>query len=218
MESNPAKLNARGKILEAALAVIRSKGYAATTVDELCAEAGVTKGAFFHHFESKEALAVAAAQHWSTITNALFAAAPYRRHDDPLKRLLGYVEFRKELLRGTTPEFTCLVGTMVQEAFETNPEIRKACHESIFGHSADVARDIESAKKLYAPGAKWSATSLALHIQAVLQGAFILAKADRSVKIAADSVTHLQRYLSFLFNAPTRSKPSSETLNRKRAK
>ena len=51
----------RARLLDAALTVIRAKGYADTTVDELCRAAGVTKGAFFHHFRSKEELAVAAA-------------------------------------------------------------------------------------------------------------------------------------------------------------
>ena len=57
----PKTPNARAKLLRAALGVIRVKGYSATSVDELCAAAGVTKGAFFHHFATKEALAVAAA-------------------------------------------------------------------------------------------------------------------------------------------------------------
>jgi TetR/AcrR family transcriptional regulator, transcriptional repressor for nem operon len=195
--------SAKTKLLDAALAVIRSKGYTATTVDELCAVAGVTKGAFFHHFKSKEDLAVSAAQYWSTVTDALFESAPYHRHSDPLKRLLGYIDFRKELLKGSVPEFTCLVGTMVQEAFDSSPAIRDACHKSIFGHSANVARDIEEARKLYQPRASWTAESLALHIQAVIQGAFILAKSDPKssvgVGVAADSIVHLRRYIEFLF-------------------
>src|SRR3954465_15766136 len=113
MKNVGTKSSARNRILDTALAVIRSKGYAATTVDELCAEAQVTKGAFFHHFKSKEDLAVSAAQHWSMITKALFDSAEYRRHADPLKRLLGYIDLRKALLKGSVPEFTCLVGTMV---------------------------------------------------------------------------------------------------------
>ncbi len=65
-------------LLEAALTVIRMKGYAATTVDDICAEAGLSKGAFFHHFTSKEDLAVAAANYWSETTSA-FAEAPITR-------------------------------------------------------------------------------------------------------------------------------------------
>src|ERR1051325_8333392 len=106
---------ARQKLLDAALSVIRTKGYAATSIDELCAVAGVAKGSFFHHFKNKEALGVAAAEYWSEMTGALFEAAPYHRHPDPLDRVLGYIDFRKALLTGTVPEFTCLVGTMVQE-------------------------------------------------------------------------------------------------------
>ena len=94
---------ARQKLIDAALALIRAKGYAATSVDELCARAGVTKGAFFHHFKSKNELAVAAADHWSAMTGALFAAAPYHRHADPLDRVLGYLDFRKALLKGRCP-------------------------------------------------------------------------------------------------------------------
>ena len=49
----PAKTgNAREAILDAATRVMRQKGYGATSVDDLCREAGVTKGAFFHHFGS----------------------------------------------------------------------------------------------------------------------------------------------------------------------
>jgi AcrR family transcriptional regulator len=55
------KVAARQKLLDATLALIRKKGYSSTSVDELCAQAGVTKGAFFHHFKSKDALAIAAA-------------------------------------------------------------------------------------------------------------------------------------------------------------
>src|SRR5271154_2535221 len=103
---------ARNRLLNAALRIIREKGYHATSGDELCVAAGVTKGAFFHHFRSKEDLAVAAAEHWSMTSGGLFAGAPYHGFADPLDRVMGYLDFRAALIAGTTAEFTCLVGTM----------------------------------------------------------------------------------------------------------
>ena len=203
MPKTAVKLDTRAKLLEAAVALIRTRGYSATTVDELCAAAGVTKGAFFHHFKSKEALGVAAADHWSETTGALFADAPYHDHADPLDRILSYVEFRKALLSGSVPEFTCLVGTMVQETYETTPAIRDACDRSISGHAATLEADIEAAIRDREMAPEWTAESLALHTQAVLQGAFILAKAKGGAGIAADSVAHLRRYIEMLFGVET---------------
>jgi TetR/AcrR family transcriptional repressor of nem operon len=197
----------RTRLLDAALKVIRTKGYSATRVDDVCAEASLSKGSFFHHFESKEQLAVEAAEYWSAITGRFFACAPYHAHADPLQRLLGYLDFRKAILRGTVPEFTCLVGTMVQEAHQSSIAIRDACERSISGHAAEVAKDIALAKARYAPDATWSASGLALHTQAVIQGAFILAKARNESRIAAESVDHLRRYVELLFHVARATKP-----------
>lgn len=194
-----AKRSAKDKLLDAAVLVVRQKGYAATSVDDLCQAAGVTKGAFFHHFDSKEDLAVAAAQYWSDFTTEFFNSAPYQAHRDPLDRLLGYIDFRREILRGNIEDFTCLLGTMVQEAYETSPKIRKACDASITRHATAVTKDIIAAKKLYAPHAKWSAEELGLFTQVVLQGSFILAKAKHGPEAAEASVLHLKRYIECLF-------------------
>lgn len=196
-----ARGTARDKLMEAAFATIREKGYSATSVDDLCRRAGVTKGAFFHHFASKEALAVAAAEHWSKVTGAFFTAAPYHDHADPLDRVLGYIDFRRSILTGEVPEFTCLVGTMVQEAYDSALPIREACRASIFGHAETLEADISAAIAARGMTPDWSARSLALHTQAVLQGAFILAKADGGPKVAVESVDHLRRYVGLLFGA-----------------
>ena len=193
------RTNAREALLNAAFSVIRKNGYSATSVDELCRTAGVTKGAFFHHFKTKDDLAVAAADHWSAVTGALFAGAPYHEHEDPLDRFLGYIDFRRMLLQGAVPEFTCLVGTMVQEIYDTHPDLRAACNRTIASHVATLVEDIRQAREMHAPDADWSAESLAWHTQAVLQGAFILAKAKGGAAIAADSVRHLRRYVEMLF-------------------
>jgi len=193
--------DARTKLLNASLSLIRTAGYEATTVDDLCRAAGVTKGAFFHHFRSKEDLGVNAAAYWSKVTGALFASAPYHDYEDPLDQLIAYIDFRATLLDGrTVPEATCLLGTMVQETFESSAAIREACHAGITGHAETVAAIIRAAKARHAPRATWSAESLALHTQAVLQGAFILAKTRNDLSIARDSILHLRRYVELLFH------------------
>ena len=203
---DPERGDARTRLLDAARDIIRAQGFAATSVDQLCKAAGVTKGAFFHHFENKEALGVAAAAHWAETTSALFAAAPYHGHHDPLDRLLGYLEFRKGIIEGDLAEFTCLVGTMAGEVYGSHPAIRDACAASIFGHAATLEPDIRAAMAARGIEADWTPASLAAHAQAVLQGAFILAKATGNRAIARESVGHLRRYIELLFAAPEAGK------------
>jgi TetR/AcrR family transcriptional repressor of nem operon len=196
--TQPRALLTRTSLLDAALKVIRSKGYSATTVDDVCAAAGVTKGSFFHHFASKEDLAIAATRHWNELTGGLFANAPYQQVTDPRERILAYIDFRAQIVQGDLADVTCLLGTMVQETFGSHPAIRAACREGIEGHAQTLVPTLEEAKALYAPDADWSSESLALYTQAALQGSFILAKAQGSSDIAAQCIVHLRRYLQGL--------------------
>ncbi len=186
------------KLLDAAVHVIRSKGYSAARVEDICAEAGLTKGAFFHHFPNKEACAIAAAAHFAANADAIFDAAPYSHLPDARARVLGYVDFRKAILQGELPQFTCLLGTMVQEAYDSHPAIRAACDRYISEHAARLEEDIAKAKARHAPDAAWTPESAAFYSQAVLQGAFILAKAKHGPKVAADCLDHLKRYFETL--------------------
>ena len=193
--------DSKTKLLNAALRVVRAKGYSATRIEDLCAEAGVTKGSFFHHFKSKDELMLATVAHWDAMTGDLFAQAAYHDFADPLDRLLAYLDLRKELLTGDLPDFTCFAGMITQEAYETRPEITAQCARSISGHARTLEADISEAMQKYGIKAQWTAESLALHTQAVLQGAFVLAKAKGGASVAADSIDHLHRYLTLLFRS-----------------
>ncbi len=205
---NPDRGDARNRLLDAARDVIRARGFTATSVEDLCQAAEVTKGAYFHHFKSKDALGIAAADDWSAGTTAFFAAAPYHAPDDPLERVLAYVAFRKSIIEGEIAQFSCLVGTMVQEVYATSPAIREACGRSILGHAATLEADIEAARTKHRVFGNWTAESLARHTQTVIQGAFVMAKAGNDPALARESLDHLDQYIRLLFGRPEEGQTS----------
>jgi len=209
LSSAPSTAPARTRLLDAALQVIRTKGYTATTVDDICAAAGVTKGSFFHHFKGKEDLGITAAHHWGEVTGAMFAAADYHAPADPRERVLGYLALRTALLEGELPDVTCLLGTMVQETYATHPAIRDACQAVIHAHADTVAEDLAAAKARHAPQAAWDPQEVSLYFQAVLQGAFVLAKAEGSAGVARRCVAHLRAYVETVLLPTAAAPPAS---------
>lgn len=203
-ESKPLKLpksgSAREKLLGAAISLVRKQGFSATSVDQLCKTAGVTKGAFFHHFSSKDALGASAAEYWTETSSALFMEAGYNQHPDPLDRYLGYLDFRKEIATGTAGDFTCYAGTSLQECYESSDSIRDATNYSIVNHAERLAVDLDLAIKKHGAPESVTGLSLGLHTQAVLQGAFILAKGQGNVTPVHEAIEHLRRYVLMLFN------------------
>lgn len=207
--TSPPLSDSRARLLDAALAAFRRKGYSATTVDDICGATGLSKGSFFHHFKGKEDLALAAVTYWNQRTGALFAQAPYQQVADPRARLLAYLDFRATLLKGgELPDVTCLLGTLVQETYDTHPALRQACGGGISGHADTLRPMIEAARAKYAPKARWTAESLALFTQAALQGAFVVAKSQGSAQAALPLIAHLRAYVQALLGGDAPAVPA----------
>jgi TetR/AcrR family transcriptional repressor of nem operon len=199
--TRPPRGEARAQLLAAARDLVRRKGFAATSVDDLCAAAGVTKGAFFHHFPTKEALGVALVDDWTATTGEMFAAHDYNSHADPLTRVFAYLDLRRAILNQPLAEFSCVAGTTVQEVFETAPQIRDAAGRSVQSGADHVRAHLAEALALHpVPGV--TADSLARQFQVATQGGIILAKAANDPAQAREAFDHLERYLRLLFQRP----------------
>lgn len=197
----PNRGGARDALIDAAHQLVRRQGWSATSVDDLCRQAGVTKGAFFHHFASKEALGIAAAERWTDRAREFIFEQPQLLDiTDPLERLLAHIDLRLSLIEGPAEDFTCFVGTIVQESFATSEPLRAATDTSLTAYAERLAEDIQQAIDRHGITADVTALGLAYHVQAVLQGAFILAKAKGEPSIGRESVAHLRRYVRMVFS------------------
>jgi TetR/AcrR family transcriptional repressor of nem operon len=197
--------SARESLIEAAHTLVRRQGWTATSVDQICTAAGVTKGAFFHHFASKEALGVAAVQAWTDRAEThVFDNALLTTIEDPLERVLAHIDLREALIEGVAEDYTCFVGTMVQEAFATSDPLRSAGQASLAAYSERLADDIDQALERHGSTMPVNSHSLAYFVQAVLQGAFVLAKGQGDPAVARESVAHLRRYVEMLFGKDPR--------------
>src|SRR5689334_3478304 len=123
-----APADARGKLIHHGVELFRRNGFVATSVDEICEEAGVTKGAFFHHFESKEDLAKACLEEWRCRFGKLVENAPFQAIENPAEKVLGVIDFFIGLFSNPKLVKSCLAGTTVQEVSETHPGLRKAAN------------------------------------------------------------------------------------------
>jgi TetR/AcrR family transcriptional repressor of nem operon len=186
------------KLLDAARGLMLTRGYTATSVDDICAAAGLTKGSFFHYFEGKEDLGRQVAERFYAAMRERFQSAALQHKKNALDRVFGRVDFLIELTQQPEAQQGCLLGTFVQELATTHPEIRAVCARCFAESARSFAQDLEEARATHAPRARWSAQGLAEHLTAVVQGAIILAKAKQDPKVVRESLTHFREYLRCL--------------------
>ncbi|MBN1812941.1 MAG: TetR/AcrR family transcriptional regulator [Anaerolineae bacterium] len=97
----------RARIMQAGLECFAQNGYDATGVAEICRCAGVTKGGFYHHFPSKQALFLALFEQWLTILDEQLAAfrAEAENVPDGFREMAGMIGQVFEVASGQLPMF-----------------------------------------------------------------------------------------------------------------
>jgi TetR/AcrR family transcriptional regulator, transcriptional repressor for nem operon len=199
LSSRPAESSTRERLLEAAIGLSLEKGFADTTVAEVCERAELTKGAFFHYFSDKEAMGKAVLEQWIANGNANYGAASFWELADPLERLYGYIDFTAELSR--TGPCGCLVGIYSQELWQSQPQLRADCEAAFTAWADGLSQLFEEAKVRHAPKAAFDSRSLAYHFIAVFEGGLILARAHKRPEFVGEHLEHFKLYVQSLFQA-----------------
>jgi TetR/AcrR family transcriptional regulator, transcriptional repressor for nem operon len=121
--------SARDRLLALAEVAVLEKGFAATSIDELIAGAGITKSGFFYHFKDKSKLAKALMQRYVEEHNSVLAGIFNRAdelNEDPLHGFLVALKLFAEMmadLPGTHPG--CLVASFVYQDQLLSREVRE---------------------------------------------------------------------------------------------
>jgi TetR/AcrR family transcriptional repressor of nem operon len=118
------KPNTRDQIFDAALKLLLERGFNASSVQDITVEAGVPKGSFYNHFESKEALAAEIVSDYASRRSTLREILS----DDSLpalERLRGYFTALNQRLIDRGFQHGCMIGNMTAELSEQSPVIRE---------------------------------------------------------------------------------------------
>lgn len=189
----------RQKIIEAAVARVLKQGYAATTIDQICEDSGVTKGSFFHHFESKEAMAKAAVKCWSQYGTSLYAKAWEDPTQDPLDQLQMMMEIMEGFAKRPDEPCVCVVGMMAQELSTSNPEMRDACGRELALWTTNVERLLTEAKKRHPVRVDFNPREVAWFLNSLWQGSMLVAKTVQAQPMIIANLQMARGYVESLF-------------------
>jgi len=193
----------RESLLDAAQALILAHGFAATTVDALVERAGTTKGAFFHHFESKAELARALVERYAHLDRAHLEQGLARAEtlsSDPLQQLLLLIAFYEEEFAAMQEPFPgCLFASYIYEAKLFDEATLGVLRESALFWRRVLRSKLEEVAAVHPPRRAVDMESLADLFYSLSEGAFVMTKTLGDQSMLPRQARHLRTYLELLF-------------------
>lgn len=184
--------NTQEKLIAAAMEQMLHQGYSATGIDRICAQAGVSKGAFYHSFRSKEDVAIAALESYYRRGLAALQAIDVR--DAPAEERLPLFVERLADHAEALWENGCLIGGLASEMALANDELQRHVARQ-FDALVNVLAPLAKPYAKALPGTGATARSLAQDLLASIEGAIVFARAHRDPGLLRPA---LQRFASRL--------------------
>lgn len=193
------KPSARERLLELAEVSVIQKGFAATSIDELVAGAGITKSGFFYHFRDKSELALALLQrHFerdNEILDGLFNRAR-ELHDDPLHSFLIGLKLFAEVLTDLPENHPgCLAASICYQDQLFNREVRELNARGTLTWRTRFGGYLEEIARVHPPRIEVDLQALADMVSALVEGGIVLNKLLKEPKLLA---TQIMLYRSFI--------------------
>jgi TetR/AcrR family transcriptional regulator, transcriptional repressor for nem operon len=196
----------RERILDGAERLVLDHGLAATTIDAILAESETSKGAFFHHFPSKNHLARALVERYAAGDVAFleeFMAKAEATVDDPAMQLVEFIRrFEDAADEMVSQQPSCLYVSYVfeKQLFEdgTNDVIVGA----VLAWRERLAEKLRRAAEVHPPKIAIDPDVLADHVFATFEGAFMLTRAMSDADIMRSQLELVRRYVALIFDVP----------------
>ncbi len=196
----------REKILDGAQELILDLGYSGMKVDHVLEHVGITKGAFFHHFKTKDDLAKALLRRYNSQDALIYAETRDRAEklsDDPLQQIIIFIRLFEDMFSELTEPYPgCLLASYLYELQQFDDETRGMLHESFARWRALLQEKFERIIQKYPPQKPVSASHLADAFTVVLEGAFITGKAMNEPGLVGEQLRLYRNYIELLFAAP----------------
>jgi len=194
----------REKLLDAAQAIVLNQGYAATSIDQIIEDVGMTKGSFFYHFKTKRDLARALIERFARQDERILLDNMGRAEklsDDPLQQVLIFVgligEVAEQLDR--QPEPGCLFATYCYESGVFEGEIKGIVSGAMLKWREVLGAKLRAAAEKYPPRVEVDIESLADMMTGVFEGAYVLSRSLDGPHVFVDQIRHYRNYLKLLF-------------------
>jgi TetR/AcrR family transcriptional repressor of nem operon len=193
----------REKILDAALSLILDHGFGSTTVDAVVRRAGITKGAFFHHFASKAELARALVDRYALLDREQLARHLERARklsSDPLQQVLILIGLYEEDFEAMDAPFPgCLFASYIYENKLFDEGTIEVLRASTLMWRQVMREMLERVVAVYPPKVPVELESLADLFYALTEGSYIMTKTLGDKTLLARHARHLRSYLELLF-------------------
>jgi len=190
------KIPAKEKVINATIQLMTTRGFNATTVDDIANQAGVAKGSVYHAFKSKEEIAIASLEHYLETGLKIVSDGPYAEIQDPVEKAIAFVSYIEDRSQELWSH-GCLLGSMAIEIGDSYPSVIDQIDRMFKRFERGLAN-------IFAPALAEKAVvgvtsrDLSLHLLAVVEGSIITAKSHTEPQYLQHGIRHFRKYLELL--------------------
>ncbi|MEK1886565.1 MAG: TetR/AcrR family transcriptional regulator [Phyllobacterium sp.] len=197
----------RERIIEIAEASVLAKGFGATSIEEIIAEAGITKSGFFYHFKDKNELAHKMVRRYVDEYNRVFDEIFERGHqlsDDPLQAFLISLKLLAETMSDLPSGHPgCLIASICYQERLFDRNVRNLIAQSVKEWNIRFRAILDDIADVHPPRDAIDLDDVADMLSCVVDGAIIMSKALNDPKRLERQVLAFRSFVKLLFSPGT---------------